>query len=191
MVKWILNLISLALYNFSDNTIECPYSKPTECTNSFCLSKQNIVNLSKRRGPFSFHKQNKYSKLAEHFEYNHIPAHLSSVQNLHFKSILCTRNGLAIVHLARNLITQFGIVDLHIHKFLGTFGRQSVKYSPDSVAARISPDSSLCLIRLPWSRISRVTTLQVRVFHLPCAFMFKKSFNLYCASICRLICNAV
>ncbi|VDM25971.1 unnamed protein product [Hydatigera taeniaeformis] len=66
----------------------------------------------------------------------------------------------AIVHLARNLITQFGIVDLHIHKFLGTFGRQSVKYSPDSVAARISPDSSLCLIRLPWSRISRVTTLQ-------------------------------
>lgn len=174
MVKWILNLISLALYNFSDNTIECPYSKPTECTNSFCLSKQNIVNLSKRRGPFSFHKQNKYSKLAEHFEYNHIPAHLSSVQNLHFKSILCTRNGLAIVHLARNLITQFGIVDLHIHKFLGTFGRQSVKYSPDSVAARISPDSSLCLIRLPWSRISRVTTLQVRVFHLPCAFMFKK-----------------
>ncbi|KAL5970422.1 hypothetical protein TSMEX_001817 [Taenia solium] len=149
-----------ALYNFSDNTIECPYSKPTECTNSFCLSKQNIVNLSKRRGTFSFHKQNKYSKLAEHFEYNHIPAHLSSVQNLHFKSILCTRNGLAIVHLARNLITQFGIVDLHIHKFLGTFGRQSVKYSPDSVAARISPDSSLCLIRLPWSRISRVTTLQ-------------------------------
>ncbi|CDS43608.1 cement protein 3B variant 3 [Echinococcus multilocularis] len=141
--------------------MECPYSKPIECTNAFCLSKQNIVNLSKRRGTFPFHKHNKYSKLAEHFEYNHIPAHLSSVQNLHFKSILCTRNGLAIVHLARNLITQFGIVDLHIHKFLGTFGRQSVKYSPDSVAARISPDSSLCLIRLPWSRISRVTTLQL------------------------------
>ncbi|KAL5107079.1 hypothetical protein TcWFU_008653 [Taenia crassiceps] len=73
----------------------------------------------------------------------------------------CTQFGLAIVHLARNLITQFGIVDLQIHKFLGTFGRQSVKYSPDSVAARISPDSSLCLIRLPWSRISRVTTLQL------------------------------
>ncbi|VDO03849.1 unnamed protein product [Rodentolepis nana] len=102
--------------------MECPYNKPTECTNSFCLSKQNIVNLSKRRG---------------------------------------TRNGLAIVHLARNLITQFGIVDLQIHKFLGTFGRQSVKYSPDSVAAQISPDSSLCLVRLPWSRSSRVTTLQL------------------------------
>ncbi|KAM7533625.1 hypothetical protein Aperf_G00000124029 [Anoplocephala perfoliata] len=149
------------LYNFADSTMECPYNKPTECTNSFCLIKQNIVNLSKRKGTFSFHKRSKYSKLAEHFEYNHIPAHLSSVQNLHFKSILCTRNGLAIVHLARNLIAQFGIVDLHIHKFLGTFGRQSIKYSPDSVAAEISPDSSLCLVRLPWSRTNRVTTLQL------------------------------
>ncbi|VDD75936.1 unnamed protein product [Mesocestoides corti] len=143
--------------------MECPYNRPSECTVSFCLSKQNIINLSKRRGPFSFHKHRKQSKLAEHFEYNHIPAHLSSVQNLHFKSILCTHDGLAIVHLARNLITQFGIVDLHIHKFLGTFGRQTVKYSTDSVAAQISPDGSLCLVRLPWSRTNRITTLQVSV----------------------------
>uniref|UniRef100_A0A5K3FHE3 SOCS box domain-containing protein n=1 Tax=Mesocestoides corti TaxID=53468 RepID=A0A5K3FHE3_MESCO len=150
-----------ALFNFYEDTMECPYNRPSECTVSFCLSKQNIINLSKRRGPFSFHKHRKQSKLAEHFEYNHIPAHLSSVQNLHFKSILCTHDGLAIVHLARNLITQFGIVDLHIHKFLGTFGRQTVKYSTDSVAAQISPDGSLCLVRLPWSRTNRITTLQL------------------------------
>ncbi|VDK84427.1 unnamed protein product [Dibothriocephalus latus] len=50
---------------------------------------------------------------------------------------------------------------MHINKFLGTFGRQSVKYYPESVAAQISPDCSWCLIRMPWSRNNRVTTLQV------------------------------
>uniref|UniRef100_A0A0V0J5R6 SOCS box domain-containing protein n=1 Tax=Schistocephalus solidus TaxID=70667 RepID=A0A0V0J5R6_SCHSO len=149
------------LFNFSNKVLECPYSVPNDCTHSFCLSRQNILNLSKRNHTFSLRKHKKHSKIAEHFEYNHIPAHLSSIQNLHFKSILCSRNGLAIVHLARNFITQFGIVDMQINKFLGTFGRQSVKYSPESVAAQISPDCSWCLIRMPWSRNNRVTTLQL------------------------------
>ncbi|XP_018652609.1 putative cement precursor protein 3B variant 3 [Schistosoma mansoni] len=64
--------------------------------------------------------------MAEHFEYNHIPAHLSSIQNLHFKSVLDIHSGLAVVHLARDMITQFALVDLRINKFLGSFGRQTL-----------------------------------------------------------------
>lgn len=99
--------------------------------------------------------------MAEHFEYNHIPAHLSSIQNLHFKSVLDIHSGLAVVHLARDMITQFALVDLRINKFLGSFGRQTVLFSPESTIGKISPDGTYCLIRLPWSRNRRVYILKL------------------------------
>ncbi|CAI2731349.1 unnamed protein product [Schistosoma spindalis] len=149
------------LFNFSDKVMVCTYQLPHDCTSAFCLTRQNIVNFRKSCSVFSLRKRREYTKMAEHFEYNHIPAHLSSIQNLHFKSVLDIHSGLAVVHLARDMITQFALVDLRINKFLGSFGRQTVLFSPESTIGKISPDGTYCLIRLPWSRNRRVYILKL------------------------------
>ncbi|CAH8610278.1 unnamed protein product [Schistosoma rodhaini] len=149
------------LFNFSDKVMVCTYQLPHDCTSAFCLTRQNIVNFRKSCSVFSLRKRREYTKMAEHFEYNHIPAHLSSIQNLHFKSVLDIHSGLAVVHLARDMITQFALVDLQINKFLGSFGRQTVLFSPESTIGKISPDGTYCLIRLPWSRNRRVYILKL------------------------------
>ncbi|CAH8603379.1 unnamed protein product [Heterobilharzia americana] len=76
------------LFNFSDKIMVCTYQVPHDCTSAFCLTRQNIVNFRRSCSVFSLRKRREYTKMAEHFEYNHIPAHLSSIQNLHFKSVL-------------------------------------------------------------------------------------------------------
>ncbi|CAL8108645.1 unnamed protein product [Calicophoron daubneyi] len=141
--------------------MSCSYQIPYDCTPSFCLSRQNIINVNKSSSVFSLRKRKKSRKMAEHFEYNHIPARLSSIQNLHFKSVLAIHNGLAVVHLARDMITQFAVVDLQINKFLGSFGRQTLTSSPESTLGRISPDGGWCLIKLCTSRNSRVSVLKL------------------------------
>nr|CAH8860029.1 unnamed protein product [Trichobilharzia regenti] len=88
-------------------------------------------------------------------------ASLVYVKNLHFKSVLDIHSGLAVVHLARDMITQFALVDLRINKFLGSFGRQTVLFSPESTIGKISPDGTYCLVRLPWSRNRRVYILKL------------------------------
>ncbi|CAH8862863.1 unnamed protein product [Trichobilharzia szidati] len=149
------------LFNFPDKVMVCTYQVPHDCTSAFCLTRQNIVNFRKSCSVFSLRKRREYTKMAEHFEYNHIPAHLSSIQNLHFKSVLDIHSGLAVVHLARDMITQFALVDLRINKFLGSFGRQTVLFSPESTIGKISPDGTYCLVRLPWSRNRRVYILKL------------------------------
>ncbi|KAF8569302.1 hypothetical protein P879_03939 [Paragonimus westermani] len=148
-------------FNFPDTPMVCNYQIPLECTPAFCLTRQDIMNCRKPCSVFSLRKRKKCSKMAEHFEYNHIPARLSSIQNLHFKSILDTRSGLAVVHLARDMITQFAVLDLHINKFLGSFGRQTVSPNLESTFGKISPDGSLCLIKLPSVRNRRVSILKL------------------------------
>ncbi|KAH8858288.1 cement 3B variant 3 [Schistosoma japonicum] len=149
------------LFNFSDKVMVCTYQVPHDCTSAFCLTRQNIVNFRKSCSVFSLRKRREYTKMAEHFEYNHIPAHLSSIQNLHFKAVLDLHSGLAVVHLARDMITQFALVDLRINKFLGSFGRQTIHFSPESTIGKISPDGTHCLVRLPWSSNKRVYILKL------------------------------
>ncbi|KAH9580634.1 hypothetical protein MS3_00009226 [Schistosoma haematobium] len=163
------------LFNFSDKVMVCTYQLPHDCTSAFCLTRQNIVNFRKSCSVFSLRKRREYTKMAEHFEYNHIPAHLSSIQNLHFKSVLDIHSGLAVVHLARDMITQFALVDLRINKFLGSFGRQTVLFSPESTIGKISPDGTYCLIRLPWSRNRRVYILK----YLDCRRFVLQLFSRY------------
>lgn len=148
-------------FNFPDKPMACSYHIPNECTQTFCLSIQSIISCRRSSSVFSLRKRKKCFKVAEHFEYNHIPARLSSIQNLHFKSILATRNGLAVVYLARDLITQFAIVDLRINKFLGSFGRQSVTFNPELTIGKISPDGGWCLIKLPFIRDKRMSVLKL------------------------------
>ena len=57
-----------------------------------CLfSLQGIININKGSNFFSFRKRSKFAKMAEHFEYNHIPAQLSSIHHFRVKSVLCFR----------------------------------------------------------------------------------------------------
>ncbi|TGZ59125.1 hypothetical protein CRM22_009231 [Opisthorchis felineus] len=148
-------------FNFPDRPMLCNYQLPYECTPAFCLSRQNIINCRKSRSVFTLRKRKRSTKMAEHFEYNHIPARLSSIQNLHFKSILDTQCGLAVVHLARDMITQFAVVDLCINKFLGSFGRQTIIFNPELTTGKISPDGGWCLIKLSSPQNRNVSLLKL------------------------------
>lgn len=120
-----------------------------DCSPTFCTSRQGIININKSSSVFSFRRRNKFTKMAEHFEYNHIPAHLSSIQNFHVKSVLCYHENLVVLHLVRNLMTQFGLIDLGSNKFLGIFGKQSVQFVNEALLGEITPDERFCLIKLP------------------------------------------
>lgn len=120
-----------------------------ECTATFCINRQGIINVNKSGPIFSFRRKSKFTKMAEHFEYNHIPAQLSSIQNFHVKSVLCYRGNIVVLHLVRNLMTQFGVIDLSINKFTGIFGKKSVEFVNEALRGEISPDCSVCLIKIP------------------------------------------
>ena len=113
------------------------------------MSRQGIINISRSGSLFSFRKRSKFAKMAEHFEYNHIPAQLSSIHNFRVKNVLCFRESLVILHLSRNRQSQFGLLDLRINKFLGVFGRQKLEFDNETLTGEISPDKSKCLIKMP------------------------------------------
>ena len=120
-----------------------------DCGFAFCMSRQGIININKGSSIFSFRKRSKFAKMAEHFEYNHIPAQMSSINHFRVKSVLCFRESLVILHLTRNTNSQFGLLDLRLNKFIGVFGRQRVEFVNEVLAGEISPDKSKCLVRLP------------------------------------------
>ena len=129
--------------------LTCEGTIHKDCSLSFCMSRQGIININKASSFFSFRKRSKFTKMAEHFEYNHIPAHLSSIQNFHVKSVLCFRENIVVLHLARNVASQFGLLDLRTNKFLGLFCKQAVEFWNECLAGEISPDKSRCCIKLP------------------------------------------
>lgn len=134
---------------FVETTMTCSGMVNKECNPTFCISRQGIINVNKSGPVFSFRRKSKFTKMAEHFEYNHIPAHLSSIQNFHVKSVLCYRGDIVVLHLVRNLMTQFGVIDLSINKFTGIFGKKSVEFVNEALRGEISPDCSMCLIKIP------------------------------------------
>ncbi|CAL1526306.1 unnamed protein product [Lymnaea stagnalis] len=138
---------------FSETTMTCNGVVFKDCSPSFCINRQGLLNVNKSEPFFSFRRKSKFTKMAEHFEYNHIPAHLSSIQNFHVNSVLCCQGQIVILHLVRNLMTQFGIIDLKANKFLGIFGNQRVEFINEALRGEISPDGSLCLIKLPTTRV--------------------------------------
>lgn len=104
--------------------------------------------------------------MAEHFEYNHIPAQMSAINNFRVKSVLCFRGSLVILHLQRNQCTQFGVLDLRVNKFKGLFGKQNRLYDNELLAGEISHDYSKCLVRFPIAprRITAVTRSTLHTF---------------------------
>ena len=141
---------------------ECPLSCDgvlhKDCSFAFCMSRQGIINVHHRGGGgagtgssstsstsfsaftssgssfFSFRRRSRFAKMAEHFEYNHIPAQMSSINHFRVKSVVCYRDGLVVLHLSRNANSQFGLLDLSVNKFLGVFGKQHVEFSNDELA---------------------------------------------------------
>ena len=80
---------------------------------------KRVLHLRKRR---------RMSALAEHFEYTHLPAHLSAIQNFHIRALLCHRGNLLIVQLQRHLFVECALIDMRLNKFRGVFGRQVARY---------------------------------------------------------------
>lgn len=113
------------------------------------MSRQGIININKGSSLFSFRKRSKFAKMAEHFEYNHIPAQMSSINHFRVKSVLCFRDSLVVLHLSRNTNSQFGLLDLNVNKFLGVFGKQHLEFANEALAGELSPDKSKCLVRMP------------------------------------------
>ncbi|CAH1795588.1 unnamed protein product [Owenia fusiformis] len=135
---------------FKDTMLNCDGSIHKDCSPAFCINRQGIININKTSSIFSFRRRSKFTKMAEHFEYNHIPAQLSSVQNFHVKSVLGFRANLVVLHLVRNMATQFGLLDIKDNKFKGVFGKKSVEFNNDVVTAALSPDNCFCLIKVPY-----------------------------------------
>ncbi|KAL3877224.1 hypothetical protein ACJMK2_034961 [Sinanodonta woodiana] len=134
---------------FKETTMTCSNHVFKDCSPTFCTSRQGLININKHSKGFSFRRKNKFTKMAEHFEYNHIPAQLSSIQNFHVKSVLCYRENTVVLHLVRNMNTMFGIIDISSNKFLGIFGKQMVEFFNSVLRGEISPDGLYCMIKIP------------------------------------------
>ncbi|XP_074648801.1 uncharacterized protein LOC141904165 [Tubulanus polymorphus] len=133
---------------FRETVLNCDGHVNKDCSPAFCMSRQGIININKASSIFSFRKRCKFTKMAEHFEYNHIPAQLSSIQNFHVKSVLCYHDNLVVLHLVRNMMTQFGLLDLKKNKFLGIFGKQGAEFVNEVIKGEMSPDYAKCLIMI-------------------------------------------
>lgn len=120
-----------------------------DCSASFCIHRQGIININRGSSIFSFRKRSRFDKMAEHFEYNHIPAQMSSINHFRVKSVLCYCDSMVVLHLTRNHSSQFGLLDLRVNKFLGVFGRQLMEMSNEELHGAISPNKTRCLIRVP------------------------------------------
>lgn len=134
---------------FSETIMCCDNTVFKDCSPAFCTSRQSIINIPKPSRIFRFRRRRKFTKMAEHFEYKVVPAQMSCIQNFHVKSVLCYHNNTVILHLIRNMTTQFGVVDLSQDKFLGVFGVQYASFINEVLRGQISPDCSVCLIKIP------------------------------------------
>ena len=134
---------------FHEKVIMCDGVVFKDCNLSFCTSRQGIINISRTGSIFSFRKRSKFARMAEHFEYNHIPAQMSSINNFRVRSVVCHRDHLVVLHLSRSTYSQFGLLDLRLNKFLGEFGKQRIDFVPEGLVGEISPNKTRCLIRLP------------------------------------------
>ena len=87
--------------------------------------------------------------MAEHFEYNHIPAQMSSVNHFRVVSVVCFRDRLVVLHLSRSGSDQLGLIDLDSNKFRGMLPKMFTTTANVHIYGALSPDKSRCLVRLP------------------------------------------
>ncbi|KAL4240427.1 hypothetical protein ACF0H5_001219 [Mactra antiquata] len=144
----------------------CNNSVFKDCSPAFCTSRQSIINIPKPHRIFRFRRRRKFTKMAEHFEYKVVPAQMSCIQNFQVKSVLCFQSNTVILHLIRNMTTQFGIVDLSQDKFLGVFGVQFASFNNEVLRGKISPDCSVCLIKVPLLQAGATNAFVLQLYDL-------------------------
>lgn len=151
---------------FSETVMCCNNIVFKDCSPTFCTSRQSIINIPKPSRIFRFRRRRKFTKMAEHFEYKVVPAQMSCIQNFQVKSVLCYQGNTVILHLHRNMTTQFGIVDLSQDKFLGVFGVQFASFENEALRGKLSPDCSLCLIKIPQLQAAALDVFNLQLYDL-------------------------
>ena len=142
-------LFVVGSYGFIDASMVCSGKLNRDCTRNFCIKRQRIMQI---RGDsvFTFRKRNKFAKMADHFEYNYLPAQLSALYYYHVRSVVCMQKHIIILFLSRVRDSQFAILDLKCDKFVGAFGTHSGVIAADLLSGAISPDLTKCVIRIPY-----------------------------------------
>ncbi|XP_060585358.1 uncharacterized protein LOC132741250 [Ruditapes philippinarum] len=151
---------------FSETVMCCNNVVFKDCSPAFCTSRQSIINIPKPSRIFRFRRRRKFTKMAEHFEYKVVPAQMSCIQNFQVKSVLCFQGNTVILHLIRNMTTQFGIVDLSQDKFLGVFGIQFASFNNEVLRGKISADCSVCLIKVPQLQAGATNVFILQLYDL-------------------------
>lgn len=106
---------------------QCTYQQQQQQQHQYQNQYAQYAHLVLARPPkrvLHLRKRRRMSALAEHFEYTHLPAHLSAIQNFHIRSLLSHRENLLIVQLQRHLFVECALIDMRLNKFRGVFGRQ-------------------------------------------------------------------
>ena len=153
--KEFFNLLSdLDFFGFHQHKFLCNSELHSVCAPGFCsesLSRKLHHNSSRSSSSSSM----KSKKLREHFEYNHIPAMISSLQNYSIHGIVngCTNHGNTIMLLIYSILldkTKFIIVDLTLNRYVCALGDDyNGLMDAKKVHAAWSIDRTQVLVRVP------------------------------------------
>lgn len=149
----------VALYGFRETVLRCYGMLYKDCSIAYCSNRHGVLSNS----PLSAHMRRKsrtfgfkpHSKLSDHFQYNHIPAQLQTIQRIYVRGVIAVQGDLVVMDLLRTSKanrfswTLFGLLDLKRNKFLGTFGEQTFEVFKELLYCQISPDKSKCLMIIP------------------------------------------
>ncbi|XP_014661607.1 PREDICTED: uncharacterized protein LOC106804784 [Priapulus caudatus] len=151
--------IDAGLHGFREKVLRCYGMLYKDCSTAYCSNRHGVLSNS----PLSAHMRRKsrtfgfkpHSRLSDHFEYNHIPAQLQTIQRIYVRGVIAVQGDLVVMDLLRTSKanrfswTLFGLLDLKRNKFLGTFGEQSFEVLKELLYCQVSPDKSKCLVVIP------------------------------------------
>jgi hypothetical protein len=162
------------LFGFAQHAFTCHSELHSVCAPGFCseslsrklhygfarCSRKNFPSTSRSLLP-SLSSSTKSKKLREHFEYNHIPAMISSLQNYSVHGIVngCSissfSHGDTIMLSVYSVVldkTQFIIVDLKLNRYVCALGNDyNGLIDPSKVHAAWSMDRAQVIVRVPIS----------------------------------------
>ncbi|CAF4080218.1 unnamed protein product [Adineta steineri] len=147
------------LFGFIQHKFICNSELHSICAPGFCSESlsRKLHNGSYRSTTKNFQSTTsiKSKKLREHFEYNHIPAMISSLQNFSVHGIIngCSDHGDTIMLLIYSIVlekTKFIIVDLKLNRYICALGDDyNGLIDAKKVHAAWSMDRTQVIIRTP------------------------------------------
>ncbi|CAF1139480.1 unnamed protein product [Didymodactylos carnosus] len=130
-----------------------------------------------------FHNNNnvlKSRKLAEHFEYNHVPAMISSLQNYSVRAIINGNDNIIMLLIYSIVLdkTKFIIVDLKQNCYLCSLGDYNGFQDAHKIYSAWSNDRTKVIIRIPL-QFGEQSNLQQTIYVLDFYHVIKKDGKLY------------